>query len=112
MKKNSLLFGVCLCVMLAMLTEAKSQDTPKPKKARSTQADRKPTVTAGLLRGPYLQVATSAGIVIRWRTDALTRSVVTYGLLMDKRDMLAEDTALTFEHKVQLTGLSPRTKYF
>ena len=112
MKKNSLLFGVCLCVMLAMLTEAKSQDTSKPKKARSTQADRKPTVTAGLLRGPYLQVATSAGIVIRWRTDALTRSVVTYGLMMDKRDLLAEDTALTFEHKVQLTGLSPRTKYF
>ena len=112
MKKNSLLFGVCLCVMLAMLTEAKSQDTSKPKKARNTQADRKPTVTAGLLRGPYLQVATSAGIVIRWRTDALTRSVVTYGLMMDKRDMLAEDTALTFEHKVQLTGLSPRTKYF
>jgi hypothetical protein len=71
-----------------------------------------PNVRARLIRGPYLQVATSNSIIIRWRTDALTRSVVNYGAETNALTMKAEDAALTFEHKVQLTGLSPRSKYY
>ncbi|TDH24676.1 metallophosphoesterase family protein [Segetibacter sp. 3557_3] len=89
-----------------------AQDTSAPKKVKVPQAERKPTVTAGLLRGPYLQVATSESIMVRWRTDALTRSVVNYGAAPGQLDLLAEDTSLTFEHKVLLTGLSPHTKYY
>lgn len=89
-----------------------AQDTSKRVKVRIAQSERKPTVVAGLLRGPYLQVATSTSMIIRWRTDALTRSVVTYGSTADKLDRLAEDTSLTFEHKVELKGLSPRTRYY
>src|SRR3954464_13156414 len=77
-----------------------------------TSAQRRVDVQAHLIRGPYLQVATSNSIVIRWRTDVLTRSVVNYSL--DEKDLkgLAEDPTLTFEHKVTVTGLSPRTKYY
>jgi hypothetical protein len=74
--------------------------------------ERKPSVTASLLRGPYLQVATNNSIVIRWRTNTLTRSVVTYGTSVEKLDHTTEDSTLTFEHKVKLTGLTPRTKYY
>ncbi|OQP46251.1 metallophosphoesterase [Niastella yeongjuensis] len=77
-----------------------------------SSAQRKPDVQAHLIRGPYLQVASSTSIVIRWRTDALQRSVVNYS--PDEKELkgLAEDPALTFEHKVTITGLSPRTKYY
>lgn len=110
--KRKLLSLAFLCTVNFCLQKAEAQDTSTLKKASVSRAERKLTVAAGLLRGPYLQVATSTGIIIRWRTDALTRSVVTYGITLDNLDMLAEDNTLSFEHKVQLTGLSPRTKYY
>src|SRR5262249_25705699 len=33
-----------------------------------------------LLRGPYLQMGTPSGIIVRWRTDASSNSQVDYGL--------------------------------
>lgn len=86
-----------------------AQETPK---AKPQQEERKPNVLAKLIRGPYLQVATSNSIIIRWRTDALTRSVVGYGTSAAALDKKAEDPQLTFEHKVKLTGLQPHTKYY
>lgn len=95
------LFGSC--------TLMQAQEAPKVK---PPQEQRKPNVLAKLIRGPYLQVATSNSIIIRWRTDAMTRSVVGYGTEAGKLDSKAEDPQLTFEHKVKLTGLKPRTKYY
>jgi hypothetical protein len=66
---------------------------------------------AQLLRGPYLQTATSSSIIIRWRTDIATESVVTYGT-HSKDYPLAIVSALTNEHIVRLTGLTPGTRYF
>jgi hypothetical protein len=66
----------------------------------------------GLVRGPYLQVATSESIQIRWRTDALSRSRVRYGEQLGQLDKFADDSALVTEHKVLLTGLRPSTKYY
>jgi hypothetical protein len=60
---------------------------------------------AALLRGPYLQVASANGITIRWRTDLATRSRVKYG------DQFKDDSTLTTEHIVTLTGLQPHTRY-
>lgn len=91
----------------AMMLQA--QETPK---AKPPQAERKPNVLASLIRGPYLQVATSNSIIIRWRTNAMTRSVVSYGATAGTLTQTAQDPALTFEHKVKLTGLQPRTKYY
>ena len=99
-------------VFIIISAEMNAQDTSKPKPVRAVQQDRKPNVLAHLIRGPYLQIATSNSIIIRWRTDALTRSVVTYGTNENELTMQTEDPQLTFEHKVKLTGLNPRTKYY
>ena len=67
---------------------------------------------ANLIRGPYLQVATSTSIVIRWRTDTWARSRVRYGTSIDSLKFTADDSALVTEHQVKLKGLKPRTKYY
>ncbi|WP_442588274.1 purple acid phosphatase family protein [Pedobacter sp. AW31-3R] len=65
-----------------------------------------------LIRGPYLQVASSTGILIRWRTDVSARSKVQYGTVKGKLDQSVEDLKLITEHKVKLSGLKPSTKYY
>lgn len=65
-----------------------------------------------LIRGPYLQVASSTGIMVRWRTDVSARSKVRYGTTLGKLDQSVEDNTILTEHKVRLTGLKPLTKYY
>ena len=65
-----------------------------------------------LIRGPYLQVASSTGIMIRWRTDVSARSRVMYGTRPDKLDQQQQDLRLLTEHKINLSGLKPLTKYY
>ncbi len=67
---------------------------------------------AVLLRGPYLQAATPTSIVIRWRTDVLTRGIVHFGRTMGQPDRDEQDSVLVTEHKIRLTGLEPGTKYY
>lgn len=69
-------------------------------------------LTPVLLRGPYLQSATSESIVIRWRTDTPTDSRVWWG---DAPGMLAhtvDSTTLVTEHEVKITGLQPKHRYY
>ena len=71
-----------------------------------------PQGTATVTRGPYLQLGTSSGIVVRWRTDLATDSRVAYG---SAPGSLAADEVLagsTTEHEVELTGLTPNTRYY
>ena len=65
-----------------------------------------------LLRGPYLQTATPNSIIIRWRTDVPTESIVLYGTDSDNLHLLSGDLEETTEHEVALNGLSAQTKYF
>ncbi|HEU4776742.1 MAG TPA: DNRLRE domain-containing protein [Telluria sp.] len=67
---------------------------------------------ATVVRGPYLQSASSDSIVVRWRTDTATDSRVQYGLGAGSLTTPASSAAATTEHIVKLTGLSPNTKYF
>jgi hypothetical protein len=67
---------------------------------------------AQLLRGPYLQIPTPHSITLRWRTDVPTDSLVRYGLQTNDLSFSATDGALTNEHIVQLTSLTPGTSYF
>ena len=99
-------------LLFLTFAESKAQEATKITPVNKVQAVRKPSVLARLIRGPYLQVATSKSMIIRWRTDALTRSVVTYGTSENELAMQAEDSVLTFEHKITLNGLAPRTKYY
>src|SRR5437868_4105356 len=63
-------------------------------------------------RGPYLQLGTATSIVVRWRTSTARDAQVIYGtslLLLDHTNTLP---AFSTEHEVQLTGLTPNTRYF
>jgi acid phosphatase type 7 len=66
---------------------------------------------AQLVRGPYLQTPTSDSIIIRWRTDLPTESVVNYGTHSQDYPPNVDFTP-TNEHIVRLTGLTPATRYF
>jgi hypothetical protein len=89
-------------LLLSGLTMAQAQEAPV----------KKVTLTPALLRGPYLQAASSQSILIRWRTDASARSRVKYGTSPDKLDLRADDANLVTEHKVRLTNLQPNTRYY
>ena len=71
-----------------------------------------PSPTITLLRGPYLQSGTSSSVIIKWRTDEATESVVHYGLDPNSLTLSASNATSTTEHAVQLTGLSADVKYF
>src|SRR5450432_1764677 len=92
-------------------TEGFSQTNAKIKPV--DLADQDPPVTLPLLvRGPYLQRATPVSILIRWRTDALTRSCVHFGLRPDSLNQVVIDSTLVTEHKMQVGTLKPSTKYY
>jgi hypothetical protein len=63
-------------------------------------------------RGPYLQVGTPESIVVRWRTENPSDSRVQYGTDPQNLSHTVDVNGNTREHEVQLTGLSPQTRYF
>ncbi|MBI1761882.1 MAG: PQQ-dependent sugar dehydrogenase [Acidobacteria bacterium] len=68
--------------------------------------------TASLTRGPYLQLGTPTSLRLRWRTDTATDSRVRYGAAPNALNLLMDDAAVTTEHSVTLTGLTPNTTYY
>jgi hypothetical protein len=71
-----------------------------------------PPPPARLVRGPYLQNATMTNIIVRWRTSSPTNSVVQFGLTNPALTWAITNLALTSNHTVVLTNLSPDTRYF
>lgn len=65
-----------------------------------------------LTRGPYMNMATQTSIVIRWRTDIITSSKVSFGTSPGNLTNSVSDASLVTEHEIQLTGLTPNTKYY
>jgi hypothetical protein len=94
---------LCLSAALLLIQPVLAQGKKEPGAA---------TEPVRLIRGPYLQVASSTGIQVRWRTDVSARSRVRYGTEPGKLDQSAEDIKLLTEHKVTLSGLKPYTKYY
>jgi hypothetical protein len=68
--------------------------------------------TDRIARGPYLQSGSSTGLVVRWRTDWFTGSIVRYGTHPLLLDSVAGSVEPTVEHEVQLGGLISDEKYF
>ena len=66
---------------------------------------------AGLTRYPYLQSQTTGSVIIAWKTEHTSDSVVEYGTTTDY-GLMASDTVPTTQHTVTLTGLSPDTTYY
>ncbi len=65
-----------------------------------------------LPRGPYLQLGTPTSIVVRWRTDQWSDSVVRYGTSLSSLSQSAASPTATKEHEVVLGGLAPGTRYY
>ncbi|MDB6173270.1 MAG: metallophosphoesterase [Chthoniobacteraceae bacterium] len=65
-----------------------------------------------ITRGPYLQAGTPESIVVRWRTDEATDSRVRFGIDAANLDAVQDDSTLTTEHEVKLTGLTADTHYY
>src|SRR5439155_23126463 len=70
------------------------------------------TTSATLTRGPYLQMGTPTGAVVRWRTGAPSDARVRYGTDPANLSAFADVTGLSTEHEVALSGLQPNTKYY
>lgn len=111
LKQNplSLIAKVVIVVFIVSLSVVDTSGQTVPAKV---QPKKSTGVLPVLIRGPYLQSATTNSMVVRWRTDALSRSRVRYGLTPDNLDMVADDNTLKTEHIVKLTGLQPDTRYF
>ena len=65
-----------------------------------------------VVRGPYLQKGTPTSMVVKWRTDQPTQSIVQYGTSLSELDLTAIDTTQTTEHELEIEGLDPYTKYY
>jgi hypothetical protein len=71
-----------------------------------------PASAAVLERGPYLQTPTSASMVLKWRTDVATDSVVNFGDAPTNLTSTVSTPGLTTEHEVTVIGLAPDTRYY
>ncbi len=65
-----------------------------------------------LTRGPYLQLATPTGVIVRWRTDVAANSRVTVGTSPGSLSVAFEDATVTTEHAIQVSGLTSDTLYY
>jgi Calcineurin-like phosphoesterase/CARDB/Calx-beta domain len=65
-----------------------------------------------VIRGPYLQMGTPTGIVVRWRTSAPSDSRVCYREDPTIPFSCTAVVTTTTEHSVSLFGLSPDTTYY
>lgn len=71
-----------------------------------------PKPLPGITRGPYLQLATTNSMIIRWRTDRPSSTEVSYGTALGKLNKKARASGTLTEHVVLVTNLQPDTKYF
>lgn len=70
-------------------------------------------VAQEVLRGPYLQMPTSNGMTVMWRTDVPVTARVYYGTsLSNVMDNFVDATVDTVNHSVRLIGLQPYTEYY
>jgi acid phosphatase type 7 len=67
---------------------------------------------AELVRGPYLQSGTPTSVIVKWRTDVPTNSIVFYGDDPSELSHVTGHVQPTTEHQVRVSGLSPASKYF
>lgn len=113
MIKKSTFLLVALCSVYS-IAQTSHVDLPNVNAVAVTNpndlAQNSPSVT--VVRGPYLQSGTPTTVVVKWRTDIATQSVVNYGKISNSLSEKASNTALTTEHEVTLSGLSPNTKYY
>lgn len=65
-----------------------------------------------LVKGPYLQIGTPTGMTIRWETNVKTSTKVEWGTNASALTFFSGSSLLDTLHEVQLSGLTPYTKYY
>lgn len=65
-----------------------------------------------IVRGPYLQNATSTSMVVRWRTAALSQGILSYGTNINNVQAVVIDSTFDYNQEVLLTNLQPYTRYY
>ena len=67
--------------------------------------------SAALEREPYIQMQTPTSVIVAWRTVEPSDSRVQFGTTL-ALDSEATDEAVVSDHFVELSGLTPATRYF
>jgi acid phosphatase type 7 len=65
-----------------------------------------------VVRGPYLQLSTENSMVVKWRTDIATDSVVRFGTAQGSLTNQTMTAGARTDHEVTVRGLAADTKYF
>jgi acid phosphatase type 7 len=68
--------------------------------------------SVSVTRGPYLQIGTPSSMILKWRTSSPTDSRVRYGLDPFSLTSFKDNSTVTTEHEVELTGLLSNTQYY
>jgi hypothetical protein len=71
-----------------------------------------PPVPVVLTQGPYLQMGNQTAVSVRWRTGVASKSRLMVGTAYGTYPTVVDDAAVTTEHEVRVTGLTPDTKYY
>ncbi len=65
-----------------------------------------------VVRAPYLQLSTEDSVVVKWRTNIATESVVRFGTAQGVLNMQQMPGGTRTDHEVTVTGLAADTRYF
>jgi len=65
-----------------------------------------------VVRAPYLQLSTENSVVVKWRTDVATESMVRFGTTQGALNMQQMPAGTRTEHEVTVTSLAADTRYF
>ena len=65
-----------------------------------------------VIRGPYLQMANSDSMTVRWRTLVAEDSRVRFGSNPGNLNVVFDSTEITIEHEIRLTDLNPNSLYY
>lgn len=68
--------------------------------------------SASLVRTPYINMGGETSVTIRWRTNTAVTSRVEVGTTFGTYPMMFTSGTNKTEHEIQVTGLSPDTKYY
>lgn len=70
------------------------------------------SLSATVVRGPFLQLPSESGVTLCWNTNAATDARVWYGATPTTLTQSVTDPTVGFEHSVALSGLQPGTTYY
>ena len=65
-----------------------------------------------VIRGPYLQTGTPNSVIIKWRTNIPSGSIVNYGTSLNSLTDIVSENTPKIDHEVLISDLTPNTKYF